>query len=561
MQEYIYYNKNGLDFPLSEKIQVTTNLDDLEGKSFLISNSNELKSEFIANEIDFYIKNSQDNFSDKISNVLKLYEINGIKFDFAQDISQDLHISNSLMVIYENVEDYNNFVKNLKKDEFELYRVEEKLIKEIKNSIGNFEVIVNSNDKKIVLNTSQIVWFNQKLKKVRKGIFDLSLTSIEEILESLRENIDSFSFRKTITYDKSICQYHERKDEICSKCEEVCPTNAITKDEENRRLVFSLVDCITCGECISSCPSGALSSAATSRDSLYEISQFYKKTKPLIISSKSNIKDINVALKTNVLPLSIIGDIFDEAMFLTYLQVSGSQLIYFSNDISKGTSESIRIINDIYMKKYGKIAVYLVKNIDELENALEKQEFIENSYYNFNQSDMKKREIFSYRLQNLVGNDDLGVVKTGEHIHYGRVLVNETNCTLCLSCVGACNVDALFANESDFTLRVNPSLCTACGYCEAVCPETDCLTINYDELELNPTWFKESILAKDKLFACVECGVEFATTKAIEKIARMMEPIFAKQSPAKARSLYCCANCKPKVMIMEELSKNAKYTN
>ncbi len=207
MQEYIYYNKNGLDFPLSEKIQVTTNLDDLEGKSFLISNSNELKSEFIANEIDFYIKNSQDNFSDKISNVLKLYEINGIKFDFAQDISQDLHISNSLMVVYENVEDYNNFVKNLKKDEFELYRVEEKLIKEIKNSIGNFEVIVNSNDKKIVLNTSQIVWFNQKLKKVKKGIFDPSLTSIEEILESLRENIDSFSFRKTITYDKSICQY------------------------------------------------------------------------------------------------------------------------------------------------------------------------------------------------------------------------------------------------------------------------------------------------------------------------------------------------------------------
>ena len=138
------------------------------------------------------------------------------------------------------------------------------------------------------------------------------------------------------------------------------------------------------------------------------------------------------------------------------------------------------------------------------------------------------------------------------------VIVIQANCTLCLSCVGACNVDALYANESDFTLRVNPSLCTACGYCEAVCPETDCLSIVYDELELNPTWFKESVLAQDKLFACVECGVEFATTKAIEKIAAIMEPIFAKQSSAKVRSLYCCSNCKPKVMIMEELNKNAK---
>ena len=61
MQEFIYYNKNGLDFPLSEKIQVTTNLDDIKDKSFLISNSKDVNSEFIASEIDFYIKNSQDN--------------------------------------------------------------------------------------------------------------------------------------------------------------------------------------------------------------------------------------------------------------------------------------------------------------------------------------------------------------------------------------------------------------------------------------------------------------------------------------------------------------------
>ena len=561
MQEFIYYNKNGLDFPLNEKIQVTTNLDDIKDKNFLISNTKDVKSELIAFEIDFYIKNSNDNFSKKIENVLKLYEINGIKFDFAQDIPQNIKISNSLMIIYENLEDYNSFVKNLKKDEFELYRVEEKLIKEIKNTIGEFEVVVNSNDKDIVLKTSQIVWFNQKLKKVKKGIFDPKLVSSDEIVESLRANISSFSSIKTILYDKSICQYHERKDEICSKCEEVCPTNAITKDEKNRRLVFSLVDCIRCGECVSVCPSGSLNSANTSRESLYEVSSFYKNTKPLIISSKSNIDELNVELGKDVLPLCIVGDIFDETMLLTYLQVSGSQLIYFSNDISKGTKESIKIVNDIYLAKYGKVGVYFVSSESELKDALEKQEFIENSYYDFNQRDMKKREVFSVRLQKLVGDEDLGIVKTGPDIHYGRVLVNEANCTLCLACVGACNVDALFANESDFTLRVNPSLCTACGYCEVICPESDCLSINYDEMELNPSWFGETILAQDKLFACVECGVEFATTKAIEKIAALMEPIFAKQSAAKARSLYCCADCKPKVMILEELSKNAKYTN
>lgn len=553
MQEYIYYNKNGLDFPLSEKIQVTTNLDDIKDKSFLISNSKDVNSEFIASEIDFYIKNSQDNLSKKIQNVLKLYEINGVKFDFAQDLEENIEISNSLMIIYDDIEEFSSFSKNLSKDEFDLYKVESKLIKEIKNSIGNFEVVVDGGNKDIILKTSQIVWFNENLAKKRAGIYDPNIISIEKTLDIVRKNLDNYSFRKTITYDKSICQYHERKDEVCSKCVEVCPTNAITKDEKSRRLVFSLVDCIACGECVSVCPSGSLNSANTSRDSLYEISLFYKDTKPLIISSKANIENINVDLKENVLPLFIVGDIFDETMLLTYLQVSGSSLIYFSNNVSKGTLESIRIVNDIYFKKYGKVAVYLVSNEEELNDALQKQEVIENSYYNFNQNDMKKREVFSQRLQKIVGNDDLGVVKTGSNIHYARVLVNEANCTLCLSCVGACNVDALFANESDFTLRVNPSLCTACGYCELVCPEKDCLTLKNDELELNPTWFQESILAKDKLFACVECGKEFATTKAIEKIASIMAPIFAKTSEAKKRTLYCCDACKPKVMIREEL--------
>lgn len=553
MQEFIYYNKNGLDFPLSEKIQVTTSLDDIKDKSFLISNSKDVKSEFIASEIDFYIKNSQDNLSKKIQNVLKLYEINGVKFDFAQDLEENIEISNSLMIIYDDIEEFSSFSKNLSKDEFDLYKVESKLIKEIKNSIGNFEVVVDGGNKDIILKTSQIVWFNENLAKKRAGIYDPNIISIEKTLDIVRKNLDNYSFRKTITYDKSICQYHERKDEVCSKCVEVCPTNAITKDEKSRRLVFSLVDCIACGECVSVCPSGSLNSANTSRDSLYEISLFYKDTKPLIISSKANIENINVDLKENVLPLFIVGDIFDETMLLTYLQVSGSSLIYFSNNVSKGTLESIRIVNDIYFKKYGKIAVYLVSNEEELNDALQKQEVIENSYYNFNQNDMKKREVFSQRLQKIVGNDDLGVVKTGPDVHYARVLVNEANCTLCLSCVGACNVDALFANESDFTLRVNPSLCTACGYCELVCPEKDCLTLKNDELELNPTWFQESILAKDKLFACVECGKEFATTKAIEKIASIMAPIFAKTSEAKKRTLYCCDVCKPKVMIREEL--------
>ena len=55
-------------------------------------------------------------------------------------------------------------------------------------------------------------------------------------------------------------------------------------------------------------------------------------------------------------------------------------------------------------------------------------------------------------------------------------------------------------------------------------------------------------MAKDELFACTECGKEFATVKSVQKIATMMTPLFGNDD-IKIRTLYCCAECKPKVMF------------
>ena len=555
MQDFIYYNASGLDFPVSEQIFVTTNIEDTKNKNFLISNTNEIPNELTALEIDFYIKNSQDNLSNKIKNVSKLYEIAATKYDLALDIPFSAEISNNVLLISQNQEQYDKFISNIEAKDFELFSISEDIIKSISGNIGDLQVVVNDENEDITLNVSQIVWFDAKQTgKERSGVFDTNLSNVEDIIKELKENINSYSYKKFTTYDPAICQYNERRVEICSKCEEVCPTVAITKDDKTKTLTFSQIDCDGCGGCVSVCPSGALDYAPTNRDSIFEMSKFYKETHPLIVPSKMNMQNLMINLKENVLPFAIEGEKFlSEVSFLTLLQMSGSQVVFYSDVLSKGTKDSIRILNDIYQKKYQKDAILVAMDKEELEDALNEVTFIEDSYFNFNQNDLKKREAFSQRLQKIVGTEDLGVVKTGEHIHYGRVLVNEANCTLCLACVGACNVDALFANESDFTLRVNPSLCTACGYCEVSCPEVDCLTIVRDEIELQPTWFKENILAKDKLFACVECGKEFATTKAIEKIANMMGAIFALSSETKKRTLYCCEDCKPKIMIKQGL--------
>lgn len=555
MQEFIYYSASGLDFPVSEQIFVTTNIEDTKNKNFLISNTNEIPCELSASEIDFYIKNSQDNLANKIKNVSKLYEIAATKYDFAQDISNSVEISNQVLLIVNTQEEYEEFVSKVKGENFELFSINENILKDISGHIGNFQVLVDDEGEEIKLNVSQIVCFDLKAsKKERIGVYNLNLSNIDEVIQLLKENINEYSYKKFITYDQNICQYHGRREVICSKCEDVCPTTAITKDDKTKTLTFSQIDCHGCGGCVSVCPSGSLDYAPTNRNSLFEVSKFYKDTHPLIIPLKMDIENLNIDLKENILPFAIEGEKFlDESSLLTLLQLSGSQVIFYSDFLSKGTADSIRILNDIYQKRFGVDAVLVASDKESLELVLSEVSFVEDSYFNFNQSGLKKREVFSQRLQKIVANQDLGIVTTGEHVHYGTVKVNQDNCTLCLSCVGACNVDALFANESDFTLRVNPSLCTACGYCELSCPEIDCLTIQRDEIQLQPMWFKENVLAKDKLFACVECGKEFATTKAVEKIAAILAPIFALSSETKKRTLYCCEDCKAKLMIKQGL--------
>ncbi|AXH14698.1 4Fe-4S ferredoxin [Malaciobacter mytili LMG 24559] len=556
MQEFVYYNPVGLDFPLDEAIYVTSNIEETKDANFLISNSTEIDCEVSADEIDFYIKNSLDPISKKIENVYKLYEIAALKFDLAQDITYTQNIGNKVLLIA-NSDDAKSFISNINPNEFDLFQIDESIIKSISGHIGNLCVVVDDEGKDVILKVDQIVWFDIKeLGLKQSGSFDPTKSSINEVIQTLRKNIDEYEYRKFTTYDSNICQYHERREEVCGRCEEVCPTTAIIKIDSKKHLEFSQIDCHGCGGCISICPSGALDYAPISRNSIFEMAKEFRDFIPLIIPNKMNISSVNVPLKENVLPFKIEGEKFlHETSFLTILQESGSQLIFFTDFLSKGSKDAIRILNEIYTKKYGKKAIFVAMNEEELKEALQEVDFIEKSKFSYNQEDERKRETFAVRLSALVGQEDLGVVKTGEHLHYGKVNINEDKCTLCLACVGACNVDALKAYPEDNTLRLNPSICTACGYCELSCPEKDCLTIQQDIIELNPSWFLQRVVAKDELFACVECGKEFATKKAVEKIANIMGPIFA-NNPAKQRTLYCCENCKPKVMLSADISKN-----
>lgn len=550
-KEYIYCDQTPLEYPLNDSIEVCTELNDDE---CIVSNIENANAQIYAPEINFYVKNTQDDISEKIVNIKKLYDIRASTYDLAQDLDFAQEVGNKIVVVSDKDED--ELIEQLKNLGLTCIALNPLNIVDANGCIGKLILTIRKEEELIDLETDQVIWYDApEFAMKQSGTYDPNIIGLDKALKTVQENNGTYNYKNYIKYDSSICQYHERNSEICGKCAEVCPTVAILKIDEEKHLEFSHVDCHGCGGCISVCPSGALDYSQMPRIAFKEVTEFYRNNVALIIPRKMELESLHVDLPKGILPLAIEGEKFlHESHLMSLIQTSGNPVIFYTDFISKGTGDVIRILNDIFKKKYGKEAIIICKDENQLKESIINITPLKECVYGINEDGLKKREIFSARLAHLVGEDDLGTVKTGEHVHYGNITINQDACTLCLSCVGACNVRALTAHPEDNTLRFNPSICTNCTYCEVVCPELNCLTVIKDEINLNPDYFKQNVKAKDDLFQCIECGKEFATTKAIEKIADLMKPRFGNDE-LKIKALYCCADCKPKIMLQAHMDE------
>jgi len=556
-KEYLFGYDSAMEFPLDESIET---LNSVDSGNYLISNIKTPYAEVYAPEINFYINHSHDDISQKIKNVKTLYDARLAVYELAEDFDYSAPVGNKLVLVADK--EMIELQKEFEEEGFVVICVPTSSVIDVSGHIGKLMVSLKKGEEILEVETDQILWSEAPYFAMKQsGVYDPKDIGTTEAYKRVRENNGEFSYKNIIKYDSTICQYHERQTEICGRCADVCPSVAIVKIDESKHLGFSDIDCHGCGGCISVCPSGALDYTQMNRDSFAEVSDFYADKIPLIVPRKMSLDNLELNMKENVLPFPIEGEKYlHEVHFLTLLQKSGNPIVFYTDLISKGTGDAIDLLNEIFARKYGKKAIYTCETTKELEQAFADAQSLEECKFDMVDDGMMKREIFTHRLSHLVGEDDLGVVHTKEHIHYGTIKINQDACTLCLSCVGACNVKALTSHAEDNTLRFNPSMCTNCGYCEFICPEKDCLEVVYDEMHLDRNYFLQNVMATDTLFACVECGIEFATTKSIEKIAAMMLPVFG-DDEAKKKSLYCCANCKPKVTMQAFMDLKNKREN
>ena len=131
---------------------------------------------------------------------------------------------------------------------------------------------------------------------------------------------------------------------------------------------------------------------------------------------------------------------------------------------------------------------------------------------------------------------------------FGKVRVDKSACTMCMSCVAVCPTAALRDGHGLPQLNFSEWSCIQCRLCETACPEDAIKTeprFLYDDKERS----EPRLLHEEQPMCCISCGKPFATRSAIKAMMKRLEGHWMFQSEAERRRLEMCETCRVKDMM------------
>ncbi|RAX57879.1 hypothetical protein CCZ01_04420 [Helicobacter monodelphidis] len=516
---------------------------DSSQEPFIVSNVPTQHAYILAPEVNFYLQHTKNADA---KNIEILYRAREMSFDNLESDKQ-LQVPPSLFVLGEG-EEASDFCLYANQNGFDSVLLEPSKVLSVQGQLGSFSLLFSDETTR---QYGQGVLFVDVLDLLRyKGIESAAdFDDAQALLQTLKERVQGFYYHDIIHFDTAHCQYENRREKCCCACAEACPTLGIFNDDEEKKLYFSNIDCVECGVCLSVCPTGSIEFNEFPRELFFNILKLYRDVKILLIDEESfdALDSHSFTFDESILPLVVHQiNALNPLYLLSCIQESGCSIAIYKESPTQLLKDSIEIVNTLTQRAYYEQGIYLVDSPTALQQTTERLRGIEGArYFYAHRKTEHNRAIFAERMRYLIKDKNLGHLPSYQHFRYGEIHLKE-GCTLCLSCVGACNVGALSANEQNYTLIFNPSLCTTCEYCLLSCPE-NVMILERNGIPLNETWFNERILAKDEPFKCVECGTAFATTQSISKVYDMLAPKFGNDEQ-KIRTLLCCPDCKVRIM-------------
>ncbi len=156
-----------------------------------------------------------------------------------------------------------------------------------------------------------------------------------------------------------------------------------------------------------------------------------------------------------------------------------------------------------------------------------------------------KRSVMTMALGHLhdTAPEPTDIIALPQGAPFGAVNIDAANCTLCLSCVGACPTGALTDNPDKPMLSFNEQACIQCGLCRNTCPES--VMSLEARFNFGEDAKREILVKEEEPFECISCGEAFGGRSSIEAtIARLKDHPMFKGDGNALDQLRMCADCR-----------------
>jgi|GEM_PF-3181676 len=452
--------------------------------------------------------------------------------DYSKENSYELAGKKIVAVIYE---DGYGSADELD-DSFEPFYIPLVFLVNIEGRVGAYRLSVNENGEVKTKHASFLVYLGAQNPLLN---FD-ALHSSDGLLgvsKKLQNRAKKDFITKTLLFNEELCDYAKKDTPACRACIDSCESEALIEDKAKKTIKLSFADCVSCGKCIGACPSGAMQNSQFNAEAIVAALEDAKGC-GILISTEADLVKLEGGVFENTVIFKVENYSFLNELYLSLFAFKSGGEVYFVSEelLPSEVASSIENTNAIFAA-FGKKALYFASSKEKAEKSFAS---IEKRFEN-----LSLRQAVSEGFKTLSTEEEFKITIEGKM--FSSLIVNES-CTVCMGCAFVCKSGAFNANEEQKALTLNASLCTGCGHCEAVCPEKS-ITIEKGVFRTDEPYFNFVVAAKDELFCCVECGKPFATQKQIAKVASVFNTLFLDEN--KRRTLQCCADCKPKLMLQD----------
>ncbi|MCK5360671.1 MAG: 4Fe-4S binding protein, partial [Gammaproteobacteria bacterium] len=286
--------------------------------------------------------------------------------------------------------------------------------------------------------------------------------AIQQAINELEQMTGTFEKPKYFEYDSSICAHGRSGNIACNRCIDVCPADAIKSLRESIEVNPNL--CQGGGACASACPSGAIRYVYPSADDtlslIRRLLKVYREEggQDAIVVFHAAESEMPGSFAGNVLPVVIeeLASVGIE-IWLSTLAYGARTVLLLDDDrvpdrvrreLQRQLLTSTEILGGM---GYSADAVRLIDN-KELESVcIPVMPEIRSSTYagSGNKRQTAFMAIDDLYQQALVVLDDQppGMVTLTAGAAFGEAIINDSACTLCMSCVSACPGNALQSGQ------------------------------------------------------------------------------------------------------------------